>query len=465
MLDDPDHDHDARANGDRPRRADCSLHDPLAITPADAPRREVLVALAEAEASPLRGLGALLGMRRGEGGAVIQHGDRVLVTLRGQENPAHDGPWWAQDGDWTRPTTEEQIAISRAKDRAEADPEDAEAVKPPPAAYVWRVRDLAAPDAVTRYTLGWWRDLIALAKDAHDDRRRFVTLEGAPLGGDPEFEELAAGDVAATPEVLADVQRMLEDTAPEGHEVDRVEAEPSPKAGDRWTICGTTSTIHHVGIERGRAVAFWDAEGVNYTALDVLARNGRLESAKPLPTVCRHLSISGLCPQCQREAVAAMSRNEDAAEPPPTVPRPARQEPETTLAALAHLDRVRLRRGQEPTAGPRMAWVAAEGAPTARTMLALGFTTDELLEAIRSGALLSEVGDDDAELPSKIQARRIAVAADIAHRYGGIEEAHHKQWVIDQMLRAMLGEDAYRAWVAVQNADRNYDPWDVGITP
>jgi hypothetical protein len=295
------------------------IHDPLAITPADAPRREVLAVLAEAEAAPLRGLGSLLGMRRGEGGAFIQHGDRALVMLAGQDEAAQNGPWWAQDGDWTRPTAEELAELSRARDRAEGErqirglraaglheqAEDAEAepdaAEPPPAAYVWRVRDLEAPDAATRYTLGWWRDLIALAKDAHDDRRRFVTLDGAPLGGDPEFEELAAGDVAATPEVLADVQRMLEDTAPEGHEVERLEAEQ-----------------------------------------------------------------------------------------PPTVRRPAPHEPATTLAALAHLDRVRLRRGQEPTAGPRMAWVVAADAPTARTMLACGFTTDELLEAIRAGALVVE---------------------------------------------------------------------------
>lgn len=50
MLDDSDHDHDARANGDRPPRAVC-IHDPLAVTPADAPRREILAALAEAESS------------------------------------------------------------------------------------------------------------------------------------------------------------------------------------------------------------------------------------------------------------------------------------------------------------------------------------------------------------------------------------------------------------------------------
>jgi hypothetical protein len=302
---------------------DDDIHDPLAITPADAPRREILAVLAEAEASPLRGLGSLLGMPFGN--RTVQHGDRVLVMLAGQDKAAQNGPWWAQDGDWTRPTVEEQIELSRAKDRAEGErqirglraaglheqAEDAEAepadAEPPPAAYVWRVRDLAAPDAVTRYTLARRRDNLVLVADAHNDRRRFRDLEGFPLPSSIEADELAAGDPAATPATLAAVERMLEDTAPEGHEVERVETEQ-----------------------------------------------------------------------------------------PPTVPRPARQEPETTIiaaltiAALAHLDRVRLRRGQEPTAGPRMAWVVAADAPTARTMLACGFTTDELLEAIRAGALVVE---------------------------------------------------------------------------
>lgn len=34
--------------------------------------------------------------------------------------------------------------------------------------------------------------------------------------------------------------------------------------------------------------------------------------------------------------------------------------------------------------------------------------------------------------------------------------AHHKQWVVDQMARALMG-DAYDAWKP--------DGWDVGIAP
>lgn len=60
---------------------------------------------------------------------------------------------------------------------------------------------------------------------------------------------------------------------------------------------------------------------------------------------------------------------------------------------------------------------------------------------------------------------RIKQAHTIAERFGGIHELHHKQWVVDQMLRAMLGEEAYATWVDSMNADKEYEPWDIGIAP
>lgn len=60
---------------------------------------------------------------------------------------------------------------------------------------------------------------------------------------------------------------------------------------------------------------------------------------------------------------------------------------------------------------------------------------------------------------------RIKAAADLATRYGGIDGGHHKQWVIDQMLRAMLGPEGYAAWVTEMNADPEYAAWDTGIAP
>lgn len=60
---------------------------------------------------------------------------------------------------------------------------------------------------------------------------------------------------------------------------------------------------------------------------------------------------------------------------------------------------------------------------------------------------------------------RMAEAAAIAARYGMIDGAHHKQWVIDQMLRKMLGPSGYADWVDEMNSDPEYDPWDAGIAP
>ena len=62
---------------------------------------------------------------------------------------------------------------------------------------------------------------------------------------------------------------------------------------------------------------------------------------------------------------------------------------------------------------------------------------------------------------------RIDAAIEIAVLYGGIDGAHHKAWVIDQMVRALAG-DRYRDIVAIacDGADgpETYD-WDEGIAP
>lgn len=58
-------------------------------------------------------------------------------------------------------------------------------------------------------------------------------------------------------------------------------------------------------------------------------------------------------------------------------------------------------------------------------------------------------------------------ALDFAYKYGGIDGDHHKAWVIDQMVRALLGSD-YEQWVldAKEGEDgaNTYD-WDEGIAP
>lgn len=61
---------------------------------------------------------------------------------------------------------------------------------------------------------------------------------------------------------------------------------------------------------------------------------------------------------------------------------------------------------------------------------------------------------------------RIEKALEIAFRYAQIDGAHHKAWVIDQMVRA-LTDDEYEAWVKEYKEDESgeeYD-WDCGIAP
>lgn len=59
---------------------------------------------------------------------------------------------------------------------------------------------------------------------------------------------------------------------------------------------------------------------------------------------------------------------------------------------------------------------------------------------------------------------RIADACDIAYGLGGIEGDHHRMWVIDQMLRALLGDEAYNDWVKAYEESGDYK-WDTGIAP
>ncbi len=62
---------------------------------------------------------------------------------------------------------------------------------------------------------------------------------------------------------------------------------------------------------------------------------------------------------------------------------------------------------------------------------------------------------------------RIMDALDIATQHGQTDGAHHKAWVIDQMVRALLGDD-YEAWTAaycygVDGPDDYF--WDEGTAP
>ena len=58
-------------------------------------------------------------------------------------------------------------------------------------------------------------------------------------------------------------------------------------------------------------------------------------------------------------------------------------------------------------------------------------------------------------------------AIDLILDYGGIDGAHHKQWIIDQVLRLLAGveyEDIIFNWQLGDDGEDTYE-WDRGIAP
>ena len=63
--------------------------------------------------------------------------------------------------------------------------------------------------------------------------------------------------------------------------------------------------------------------------------------------------------------------------------------------------------------------------------------------------------------------KEIKKAVKIAWQYAQYDGSHHKMWVIDQMVRVLLGETEYRNFIdAYQTPDgEDYYTWDMGIAP
>lgn len=62
--------------------------------------------------------------------------------------------------------------------------------------------------------------------------------------------------------------------------------------------------------------------------------------------------------------------------------------------------------------------------------------------------------------------QRMSNAITIALEYGQIDGAHHKMWVIDQMIRALTG-DNYEDFIKKYYIDEDggTSDWDCGIAP
>lgn len=62
---------------------------------------------------------------------------------------------------------------------------------------------------------------------------------------------------------------------------------------------------------------------------------------------------------------------------------------------------------------------------------------------------------------------KIEKALEIAFQFGQIDGAHHKTWVIDQIVRTLTGE-GYSEWIKNYEHDDEEDEdyeWDTGIAP
>lgn len=62
---------------------------------------------------------------------------------------------------------------------------------------------------------------------------------------------------------------------------------------------------------------------------------------------------------------------------------------------------------------------------------------------------------------------KIEAAIEIAVSYGQIDGAHHKTWVIDQMVRALAGNGYDKLVAEAKHGEHGPDTyeWDVGIPP
>lgn len=63
--------------------------------------------------------------------------------------------------------------------------------------------------------------------------------------------------------------------------------------------------------------------------------------------------------------------------------------------------------------------------------------------------------------------KRVQITLGMAARWGQLVGARQKAWVIDQMVRILVG-DKYDEWVAAQKAGRDGPEtygWDEGISP
>jgi hypothetical protein len=88
--------------------------------------------------------------------------------------------------------------------------------------------------------------------------------------------------------------------------------------------------------------------------------------------------------------------------------------------------------------------------------------TNETYQRISEFAITYNANEDAKEYHA-----RIVDALIKAYKYGSIDGAHHKAWVIDQMSRDLLGEnyEKFVEWAKAGDDGPDTYEWDEGIAP
>ncbi len=60
---------------------------------------------------------------------------------------------------------------------------------------------------------------------------------------------------------------------------------------------------------------------------------------------------------------------------------------------------------------------------------------------------------------------KIERAIDSIKSYGMIDGEHHKQWLLSNTLKLLMGSNGYHTWKDLYDYDDDYDNWDEGIAP
>ncbi len=60
---------------------------------------------------------------------------------------------------------------------------------------------------------------------------------------------------------------------------------------------------------------------------------------------------------------------------------------------------------------------------------------------------------------------KIQKSIDIILQHGMIDGEHHKQWLLDQVLRILLEDPWYKERMDEYNSNEDYENWDTGIAP